>query len=325
MIRRHALARPITPDEVHSFQKAGVALLKGVLDLATVNELRRNIDTAVATLGNSPSGYDMTALTQAYEHADDAALRAQDGRQYEVSEVVKHMKTCGKPLLVDQAENGEGHFFIDSAVTNRIRDLRRFALKGAAAEISGALLRSKTVRFFGDQIFVKEPGTKQRTAFHQDASYFEIDGHDCCVLWIPVDPVTAETGGMLYIRGSHLEEKLYQPNVFVTQASLPGSEGPQLPDIEGNLDDYDIIGFNVEPGDVVVHHFKTIHGARGNTSRYQVRRAISIRYTGDDIRAVERPWTPKQLHLTRPLSYGQPLDGPDFPVVWQRQEEGEAA
>jgi len=94
-----------------------------------------------------------------------------------------------------------------------------------------------------------------------------------------------------------------------------------LPDIESNLDDYDIVHFDVEPGDVIVHHYRTIHGTGGNQSRYQVRRAASIRYCGDDIRFKERPWAPPQLHHTTRLKTGDPLDGPDFPVVWERPLE----
>jgi len=88
------------------------------------------------------------------------------------------------------------------------------------------------------------------------------------VLWIPVDPVTLESGTMLYVRGSHRDGKLYQPNVFIAQTPLPGAQGEPLPDIEGHMDDYDIIHFDVEPGDVIVHHYRTIHGAGGNHSRY---------------------------------------------------------
>ena len=178
--------------------------------------------------------------------------------------------------------------------------------------------RSEHVNFFGDQIFIKEPGTRERTAFHQDASYFDIEGDQCCVMWIPVDPVTAQTGGMMYVRGSHRQGQLYAPNVFVSHTPLPGSEGERLPNIEDHPDDFDIVQFDVEPGDILVHHYKTIHGAGGNSSRYQVRRAASLRYCGDDIRFKARPGTPRQLHHSTQLRDGEPLSGPDFPIVWRR-------
>lgn len=316
------LLRPITPDEIASFKLNGVVILRGVLDIATVNGLRRCIDQAASTLHQSPQGYDFSSLARAIDTADDKALAAADGRQHDISGIVRHIRESGKPMLYDSAEDADhaGHFLVDTGVTTRVSGLRKFALSGAAPEIAAKLLGGSTVRFFGDQMFVKEPQTRERTAFHQDATYFEIEGDQCCVLWIPVDPATLETGTMMYVRGSHLDGTLYQPNVFVSQTTLPGAEGKVLPDIEGEPDKHDIVHFDVEPGDLVVHHFRTVHGAGGNLSRYQVRRALSIRYCGDDIIAKQRPWAPRQLHYTAPLNYGRSLDGPDFPVVWRRKE-----
>jgi hypothetical protein len=319
------LVRPITKDEVAAYKIAGVVLLRGVLDLGSVNVLRRCIDEAVTTLGQSPSGYDLSALTKAFEGDDWRALKAESDGQHDVAGIMEYIKSSGKPLLVDNTEAAKGSFLLDSGIAARLRDFRRFCIAGAVPEIAGALLDSDKVNFFGDQIFVKEPQTRERTAFHQDATYFEIEGDQCCVMWIPVDPVTLEGGVMQYVRGSHRDGKLYQPNVFVSQTPLPGAEGEPLPDIEGHMQDHDIVHFDVEPGDVIVHHYRTIHGAGGNHTRYQVRRAASLRYCGDDIRFCTRPWAPRQLHHTRRLKDGEPLGGPDFPVVWTRRHAQEAA
>ncbi|MGE0061090.1 MAG: phytanoyl-CoA dioxygenase family protein [Xanthobacteraceae bacterium] len=319
------LARPVTKDEIAAYNVAGVVLLRGILDLQTVNSLRGSIDEAVRTLKESPAGYDLSFLTRAFEADDNATLKSESGGQHNVSDIMDFIKESGKPLLVDKVEQSKGSFLLDTGITSRLRDFRRFTLNGAAPEIAAALLGSEKVNFFGDQVFVKEPRTRERTAFHQDATYFEIDGDQCCVLWIPVDPVKLENGAMMYVRGSHRDGRLYQPNVFITQTPLPGAQGEPLPDIEGNMADYDIVHFDVEPGDVLVHHYRTVHGAGGNNSRYQVRRAASLRYCGDDIRFKTRPWAPKQLHHTQRLNEGDPLSGPDFPVVWTRRNEQEAA
>lgn len=311
------LTRAITKDEVAAYNNAGVVLLRNILDLSTVNTVRRCIDDAVMTLGESKSGYDLTELTKAYEAFDAQKIAAESDGQHDVGTIMDHMRNSGKPLLFDRAaEDKNGRFLLDTGVSSRLRDFQRFVRRGAAPEIASELLNANTVRFFGDQVFVKEPGTRERTAFHQDATYFEIDGDQCCVLWIPVDPVQLEHGAMVYVRGSHSDKKLYKPNVFVSQASLPGAEGFDLPDIEGNPGEYDLIHFDVEPGDVLVHHYRTLHGTGGNTSRYQVRRAASIRYCGDDIRVKSRPWAPRQLHHHHKLQDGEPLSGSDFPIVW---------
>ncbi|MEM7192848.1 MAG: phytanoyl-CoA dioxygenase family protein [Pseudomonadota bacterium] len=303
--RSNQLARAVTQDEIAAYNQAGVVLLRGILNLETVNGLRRSIDQAVAGMDESPSGYDFTEILRAAAQNDFDKLRAMSDGQYDLEAIMDYVKSTGKPLLADEnSEQSDGAYFIDTGIAAKLDSYRRFCVSGALPEVAGQLLRSKSVRFFGDQVFVKEPNTPGKTAFHQDATYFEIEGEQCCVMWVPADPVTLENGAMMYVRGSHKDGTLYKPNVFISQAPLPGSEGADLPDIENHLDDYDIIHFDVEPGDVLVHHYRTIHGTGGNQSRYQVRRAASIRYCGDDIRFKERPWAPPQLHHTTRLNSG---------------------
>ena len=70
---------------------------------------------------------------------------------------------------------------------------------------------------------------------------------------------------------------------------------PRMPDIEGNESSYDVVYYDADPGDVIVHNMYTIHGSTGNTGASGRRRmAASIRYLGDDIR-----YKPKASNMTR--------------------------
>jgi ectoine hydroxylase-related dioxygenase (phytanoyl-CoA dioxygenase family) len=51
------------------------------------------------------------------------------------------------------------------------------------------------------------------------------------------------------------------------------------PDSEG----MNILEWEMEPGDAVAFHFRTLHGARGNLAAAR-RRAFSLRLVGDDAR-----------------------------------------
>ncbi len=140
-------------------------------------------------------------------------------------------------------------------------------------------------------------------------------------VWVPADPVTLENGAMMCMSAApHRDGTLYKPNVFISQAPLPGSEGADLPDIENNLDDYDIVHFDVEPGDLL----STTTGpfmAPWNEELHEVRRAASIRYCGDDIRF--KASAPQQLHHTLPFEHKDSAERyPDFPVVWERHAPG---
>ena len=73
--------------------------------------------------------------------------------------------------------------------------------------------------------------------------------------------------------------------------------------------------FDTAPGDIVVHHARTIHGAFANTTPDRPRRALSIRYAGDDARFRIKPGAPQKPHHAS-LVEGEPLAEPACPRVW---------
>jgi len=86
-----------------------------------------------------------------------------------------------------------------------------------------------------------------------------------------------------------------------------------MPDIEGRRNDYDIVTFDTEPGDVVVQHLLTVHHAPGNASDRR-RRAIAVRYAGDDATYAVRRRNPP-LPVEHSLRHGDRLDSDLFPAI----------
>lgn len=195
-------------------------------------------------------------------------------------------------------------------------DFDRFARRSRLPEIAATLLESERVWLYEDSVLVKEPGAPFRTAFHTDAAYFHVAGRQACTFWVPLDPAGPETGAVQYLRGSHRWDGDFRPNLFSIPDPIPGTEGSVLPDV---LADPELtallVDFEVEPGDVVVHHYRTVHGAPANTSASRRRRAISVRYCGDDIRYRLRPGVPRKPHHDL-VSDGDELGGVDCPQVW---------
>jgi hypothetical protein len=68
------------------------------------------------------------------------------------------------------------------------------------------------------------------------------------------------------------------------------------------------------PGDVVAFHFRTLHDAPGNSSTAR-RRAVSLRWLGDDAVFALRPWLHSPPFEQRGLVEGGPLDDERFPLV----------
>jgi ectoine hydroxylase-related dioxygenase (phytanoyl-CoA dioxygenase family) len=95
-----------------------------------------------------------------------------------------------------------------------------------------------------------------------------------------------------FISGSHLWNKLYKPKKF---KSLNDYDSFKNDEKFNSLDELDLSAFEhlsweIEPGDCIVFHGKTIHGALGNMSNTHRRRAFATRWLGDDIRySTDRP------------------------------------
>ena len=191
--------------------------------------------------------------------------------------------------------------------------LREFAFDSALPPTVAELLRSNSVYLYEDSVLVKEPGATAPTQWHQDLGYFHVNGSQMCTTWCPLDPADESTGAMRFVRGSHLRPEVYRPNLFVTTEPIPGTEGEIVPDIDAG--DFDIITFALEPGDITVHHARTLHAAGGNRSADRRRRAISVRYCGDDTVMHFRPGAPRKPVQQR-LTDGDPLGGDVHPRVW---------
>ncbi len=207
-----------------------------------------------------------------------------------------------------------GLFFGDYCNWRRIEGYRRFAFGSPAAAIAGRLMGANKVNFFHEHVLVKEPGTADRTPWHHDQPYWVVDGDQVCSIWLPLDPV-ARAVSVEFVAGSHRWGKWFTPKRFVDHADHPSNEGESVPDIDADRDAYRLIGWDLEPGDCIVFHALTVHGAPGNSSAVRRRRAVATRWTGDDARFVRRDgfMSPPFEDVTR--APGAPMDCDTFPVV----------
>lgn len=175
------------------------------------------------------------------------------------------------------------------------------------------MLGNARLNLFFDQLFVKEPDSaEQRTPWHQDQSYWPIAGERVLSVWVPFDPVSAETGALRYVKGSHLWGQRFTPTDFgPKQRAVPGVAGDPAPDVDAHPERYEFLSWELAPGDCLVHHGMTMHGAPGNRSCDVRRRAHSIRFTGADVRWDPRPGIleniPKMTTLPIELAAGDAL------------------
>lgn len=302
------------------FERDGVIALRGLLTTQEIEGLRSAVDAQVANLGRSETAYDLAAVAR--QTFADRNRTPDTGPAARFNMAAMKASVIADPLarpLLDAQEESGGMFFYDAANWRHQAEVRAVALDSNLPAAIANLLGASHLNFWEDTSFVKGPRTAQRTAFHQDLAYFQIAGDQCAIVWIPLDPVSGANGTMEYVRGSHKWQETFAPNVFFAQTPFSSSPHPRCPDIEANREQYEIVSFDAQPGDVLVHHVRTVHGAGGNMTD-NIRRAVSLRYCGDQVRYADGPGTIPQTGLKTRLKTGDRLTGEDYPLVWPKPQ-----
>ena len=209
-----------------------------------------------------------------------------------------------------------GRFVEDFCRWGEIEEYRRMAVESRAADVASHLVGGGCVRLFHDHMLVKEPGTRQETPWHQDQPYYNVDGWQNCSMWMPVDPVAPEST-LEFLAGSHRGGWL-MPRTFMDKQAKWFPEGTmsEVPAVEDDRASFRILGWALQPGDVVFFHMLTLHHAYGVPGRTR-RRAFSLRFLGPDMVHAPRPWrtSPQFDGLDAELPAGAPMDHPLFPVL----------
>jgi ectoine hydroxylase-related dioxygenase (phytanoyl-CoA dioxygenase family) len=202
-----------------------------------------------------------------------------------------------------------GAFSHDLFLWRHDDDFRALAMDSPLPAIAREVIGTDRLQLFFDQLLVKEPGLRMPIAWHQDLTTFPLTGSQVVSIWIPFDPADSENGVVNYVPGSHRWGRTIRD---LNYAEAPGDA--DLPDPST----FETVSWSLEPGDVVLHHPLTVHGSQGNRSATARRRALSIRYAGDDIRfQAKEPNFMSNLGLPLPdLADGDRLDAERFPVLF---------
>ena len=188
----------------------------------------------------------------------------------------------------------ENRLFTDRYLWRHNDVIHRFVHDSGCARLAAQAMGSNSARFYFDHLLIKKVNTPTITPWHQDAPYWPFRGKQIASIWLALTPVTVEGSGMEFIRGSHLDDVYYLPEVFGGAENKSGQwaneqQGVAVPDIDANREEYDIVSFDMAPGDALIFSAWILHGARGNSSSTQDRVALSTRWLGDDVL-----WDPRE-------------------------------
>jgi len=231
------------------------------------------------------------------------------------------------PRFVNHTKNkNEPSYLEDFWTWDLHQEFKEFVFKSPTSKIAAELLNAKKINLVMDNWFYREAGSKSKPPFHHDISYFDFEG-SMCVLWLPLEPVKKEDG-IVWIKGSHLWNKLYLRTRFNDGHYVDGNEGivngkkyEVTPNILKNKNDYEFLEWDLEVGDCVYFDIRTLHGAlnentpKTNIHRYTLRMAkenSKIEYRGE--------WAREERTIMESNGYknGDDLSGKMFPTLFER-------
>ena len=118
------------------------------------------------------------------------------------------------------------------------------------------------ILLWGAEFFTKEARTRQIVSWHQDLTYWGMDGSDHEVTaWLALSPATAQSGCMKFVPGSHTESLVPHTDTFAPDNLL--SRGQE---IAVDVDEEDAIAAELQPGQMSLHHGRLFHASGPNTT-----------------------------------------------------------
>ena len=194
---------------------------------------------------------------------------------------------------------GSDHAFQDLCNPNAAAVYEPVVRNTPLASIAQQFWGGSAVWFLYEQVFHKRGENVPRTPWHQDTSYWSVNGSELIGFWLSFEAIPIGAA-LEFVRGSH-RNTLFNTSrfdyndptlpIFNVAADHPGYL-PPLPDIEANRDQHDIVAYATEPGDVIAFHTSMLHGGGATHHGTPERRTLTLRFFGEDCRIAHSPGPP---------------------------------
>lgn len=283
---RRQVAQPVTDAHRESYARDGIVLVRGAFEHQWIELLHQGME-ALAKLPDER----VYALPAHFLDSDPLLRREIDS--------IRSASAAERRYYTEQSAG----FIRYKYMYWWVDEFRAFIHDSPAAAIVADVIGSSSLRYFVDAIFKKEAACDTKTYWHSDEPAWPVSGHHVPTMWMPLLPVDAELSSLEYIPGSHRERQTPRPWPNTYNAKILGrpEERAAFYDWEQRRGDGEtaFIGYDMEPGDVVILHPNMQHGGGANLHPTQPRIAYSTRWFGDDVR-----WDPRPECVNTP---GKPL------------------
>ena len=221
--------------------------------------------------------------------------------------------------------------FYDHTAWQGIEEYRKFIFNSPAAQICGQLMRSTTINFFFDSVFVRSTGTQFETPWHQDEPYWSVEGYDACSIWMPLGPVKRKNA-LSFVPGSHRLKTVFKQYNFgdlnpvrkknVDQVDFSDIAEQEFPDINADPERFGVVSWDMQPGDCIAFNGRTMHGGSGKLDDGCELRVFTTKWVGDDVRIKFRDCGMDPDHSADMIEKDlKPGDRPGtnlYPRIWTR-------
>lgn len=193
------------------------------------------------------------------------------------------------------------HFLGGWRVDPALHDL---AFHPGLTAIARALLGVEGLRLWHDQVFAKPARHPGVVPWHQDYAYWTRTEPECHVTaHVAVDRADEDNGCLRYVPGSHrwglLPKVAFDGPIDQVREHVP-RDAP-----------WREVSMRLQPGEVVFHHSRILHGSGANRSD-RPRRACVVNWMGAHVRSASNE---PLLRGTVPVARGGVVEGECFPLV----------
>ncbi len=233
-----------------------------------------------------------------------------------IGEYFAKKKADNDPANVEVKHDGDsGSFHYATLMWKHMEPFRKVIFESHVPEMFGSLLETKRLNLYYDFLLIKEPGCKKAiTPWHQDHSYYCMNGHKIINCWIALDHIPEETA-LRFVRCSHVDYPVHKAIHFAPNREYNGviKDRPLPPDFD-NTPNIEILSCDLNPGDALAWNSRTFHSAPGNILDRR-RAALSLNFCGDDVRYFDMPQDPDPPIRGENLVDGGDITCESFPLL----------
>lgn len=201
--------------------------------------------------------------------------------------------------------------------------VRDYALNQQIGRNIAKAMGTDRTRVLFDHLFHCGANTPVDYYWHQDLSYWPIDGEQVCTIWMVLNDCDVNSGALELVLDSD-KGGIYAIRPFgdedFGEEVKKNYNAESIPKYEAERDRHKFLCHDLKAGDAYLFNAKTMHSSAGNRSETQERIAYAVRYIGDDVVWHPRPafdaeaLTPKG----KTLRVGEKFEGEEFPTIWSR-------